>query len=119
MAQSILDSIKPLLGIQPSDTSFDTNLIVHINSVFMVLNQLGVGPDDVFSIEDNTETWDLFLLAGDETYLGLTKSYMMLKVQQMFDPPTSGIVAGSTERLITEMESRLVTQDEIRVVPAV
>jgi len=116
MAQSILDSIKPLLGIQASDTSFDTNLIVHISSVFMVLNQLGVGPDVAFSIADNTETWDQFLTAGDESYLSLTKSYMMLKVQMMFDPPTSGVVAGSTERLITEMESRLVTQDEIRPV---
>ena len=116
MAQSILDSVKPLLGIQASDTSFDTNLIVHINSVFMVLNQLGVGPDTVFSIEDNTATWDQFLTDGDESYLALTKSYMMLKVQMMFDPPTSGVVAGSTERIITEMESRLVTQDEIRPV---
>jgi hypothetical protein len=116
MPQSILNSIKPLLGIQVSDTSFDTNLIVHINSVFMILNQLGVGPDDVFSIEDNTTTWDEFLTAGDENYLALTKSYMMLKVQMIFDPSTSGVVSGSTERLITEMESRLVTQDEIRPV---
>jgi len=113
MPQSILDSIKPLLGIQPLDTSFDTNLIIHINSVFMILNQLGVGPTDVFSITDNTETWEEFL-STDNTYLALTKSYMMLKVQQVFDPPTSGIVAGSTERLITEMESRLVTQIESR-----
>lgn len=114
MAQSILDSVKPLLGIQPSDTSFDLNLIVHINSVFMVLNQMGVGPDSVFSIEDNIKTWDQFLTDGDESYLALTKSYVKLKVQMMFDPSSSGVVLSATERLITEMESRLVTQDEIR-----
>lgn len=114
MSESILDSIKPLVGIQPTDTAFDTSLIIHINSVFMILNQLGVGTDSVFSIADNTETWDLFLLSGDETYLSLTKSYMALKVQSIFDPPTSGIVANALERTIQEMESRLVTQTEIR-----
>jgi hypothetical protein len=116
MATSILDSIKPLLGIQPSDTSFDTNLIVHINSVFMVLNQLGVGTDTVFFIEDNATTWDQFLTGGDETYLQLAKSYMMLKVQQVFDPPTSSVVSSSMEKLIQEMEHRLIIQDEIRPV---
>lgn len=116
MSESILDSTKLMLGIQAADSSFDANLLVHINSVFMVLNQLGVGPETVFSIQDNTAVWSDFITGDDESYLSLTKSYMMLKVQQMFDPPTSGVVAGSTEKLITEMESRLVTQIEIRPV---
>jgi len=114
MSESILDSIKPLVGIQPADTAFDSSLIVHINSVFMILHQLGVGTDTVFAITGNTETWDLFLLSGDEAYLSLTKSYLAAKTQTMFDPPTSGIVANALERNIQEMESRLVTQTEIR-----
>ena len=56
MAESILDSIKPLVGIQPTDTAFDKTLITHINSVFMILNQLGVGTVSVYSITSNVET---------------------------------------------------------------
>lgn len=116
LTDSVLDSIKPIIGIQESETSFDQTLIIHINSVFMILNQLGVGPDSVFTIQDNTATWSQFLLDGDDAYLALTKSYMALKVQAIFDPSTSGIVSNAIEKVILEMESRLVTQDETRPV---
>lgn len=102
---SILTSIKKLLGIVESYTHFDADLIMHINSVFMILNQLGVGPPDVFRIEDDSARWDEFLTNGVE--LNLVKSYMHLKVKLLFDPPVSSIVAEAINRMISEFEWRL------------
>jgi len=112
---SILDTIKPLLGISPDDVSFDLELVLHINSVFMVLHQLGVSTS-VFEITGNTETWEDFLPGGGTKDLSLIRSYIYLKVRLLFDPSSSGIVMASNERLITEMEERLVTELETNMV---
>ena len=61
MNESILNSIKKLLGITAEYTNFDTDIIMHINSVFMILNQLGVGPSKCFRIEDEYTTWDEYI----------------------------------------------------------
>ena len=102
---SILITIKKLLGISEDYKQFDTDLIIHINSVFMVLNQLGVGPADCFVIFDDSETWDDFITDGRK--LELVKTYMYLKVKLMFDPPLSSAVIESTNRMIDEYEWRL------------
>lgn len=103
--ESILTSIKKLLGITAEYTHFDTDLIVHINSVLMVLNQLGVGPEECFFIEDESSSWADFL--GDNTNIELVKTYVYLKVKLLFDPPLSSAAVESTNRLISEFEWRL------------
>ena len=102
---SILNSVKAMLGITPDYDPFDNELIMHINSVFMVLHQLGVGPSERFEIEGADEEWSDFLKGG--TKLGLVKSYMYLKVRQLFDPPTSGGALEAIDRQIKEFEWRL------------
>lgn len=105
---SILNSIKKLLGIQPEYTYFDQDLIIHINSTFMILNQLGVGPYDCFSIQDDKTTWDDFI--PNNKKLESLKSYMYMKVKLMFDPPLSSVVMEATNRMISELEFRLLAE---------
>ena len=105
MIDSILTSIKKLLNISEEDSSFDIDLIIHINSVFSILDQLGVGPDGGFSIEDNTAIWSDY--TTDIYQLADIKSYVFLKVKLMFDPPTNSSILQSIERSITELEWRL------------
>lgn len=109
--ESILTSIKLLLGIKEEYEYFDDQLIMHINSVFFILTQLGVGPSEGFSIEDKFATWNEFL--PDEQNLEAVKSYIHLKVKLLFDPPMSTAVTESINRLISELEFRLNTTAEI------
>lgn len=102
---SILNSVKKLLGITPEYTDFDIDLIIHINSVFMILNQIGVGPDGGFSITSSTETWSEYL--GDDYRLESVKSYMYAKVRMMFDPPQNGALSEALNNVISELEFRL------------
>src|SRR5687768_4876462 len=115
---SILDSIKKVLGVGNQDTSFDTDIIMHINSVFSTLNELGIGPDEGFFIEDSDSLWDDFLL-GDPRWNAI-KSYMYLRVRQLFDPPTTSYHASSLADQIKELEWRLSTRRETsRYIPPV
>ena len=109
---SILTSIKKMLGIREEYGGFDTDIIININSVFGILNQLGVGPDAGFSIQDSTSTWDDFIpnLTQNATKFDMIKSYIYLKVKLLFDPPTVGAVMESTNKLVDELEWRLKTQ---------
>lgn len=103
--ESILTSIKKLLGIDEEYEHFDSDIIMHINSVFMILNQLGVGPSEGFSIQDSKSVWIDFIPAGSN--LEAVKSYMHLKVKLMFDPPSSSAVMDAINRTIAELEWRL------------
>lgn len=103
---SILTSIKKLLGIAEEYTQFDTDLIIHINSVFMILTQLGVGPEKGFTISDKSKTWSDFISVEDNRFESV-KTYVYQKVKLMFDPPTSSIVADAANRIISELEWRL------------
>ena len=107
MDSSILTSIKKLLGIAEEDTSFDQDIIMHINTVFAILAQLGVGPANGFSIEDDGAIWSDYL--GNVTNLELVKSYIYMKVRSMFDPPTSSILADAMNKNISELEWRINT----------
>ena len=104
--ESILTSIKKLLGIAEEYEHFDNDIIMHINSVFMILTQLGVGPSKGFMITDSSASWDDFLPEGGEK-LQAVKTYMYMKVRLMFDPPTSSAVMESMNRMINELEWRL------------
>ena len=103
--ESILTSIKKLLGIDEEYTQFDSDIIMHINSVFLNLTQLGVGPSEGFQIEDDSDTWEDFI--GDSNKLQAVKSYVYLKVKLLFDPPLSSSVIESMNRMIAELEWRL------------
>lgn len=102
---SILTSIKKMLGIDEEYDCFDTDIILHINSVFMILTQLGVGPSEGFTISDKATTWDEFL--QDTKKLESVRSYVYLKVKLLFDPPLSSAVMDATNRLLSELEWRL------------
>lgn len=103
--ESILTSIKKLLGIEEEYEHFDSDIIMHINSVFMVLNQLGVGPSEGFSIEDDTSVWADFMSGNSN--IEAVKSYIYLKVKLLFDPPLSSAAIESIKRMIDEYEWRL------------
>lgn len=108
MDDSILDSIKKILGMPPDYDAFDTELVIHINFVFGILSQLGVGPEGGFSISDNTTLWKSYL--GDSKDLEMVKSYIALKVRIVFDPPTIGAVMDAMKEQIRELEWRLNVQ---------
>lgn len=103
--ESILTSVKKMLGIAEEYTHFDADLIMHINTVFTILNQLGVGPAYGFRIEDAEDEWEDFL--DDEVALESVKSYMGMKVKLLFDPPASSAVMEATNRMVSELEWRL------------
>lgn len=103
--ESILTSIKKMLGIAEEYEHFDTDLIMHINSVFSILNQLGVGPPEGFMITDKDTNWQDYI--ADEAKLQLAKSYVYLKVRLLFDPPLGSAVIESMNRQISEFEWRL------------
>lgn len=108
---SILNDIKKLLGIDSEYIEFDTDIIIHINSVFMILTQLGVGPDDGYRIVDSTNTWDEF--TNDQFQMESVKSYIYLKVRLLFDPPQNSAHINAIQSQIQEFEWRLnVANDE-------
>lgn len=102
---SILTSIKKLLGITEDYTHFDTDIVMHINSVFSILTQLGVGPPEGFYIQDKTTVWDEYIT--DPNKIEMVKSYMYLKVRLLFDPPSSSSVIEAFNKQISEFEWRL------------
>lgn len=112
MQESILTSIKKLLGITEEYDHFDADIIMDINSVFMVLMQLGVGPEDGFSISDDSAVWSDFL--SDATWFEAVKSYVHLKVKLIFDPPQSGTLLNAMEKQVSEFEWRCMEEADFR-----
>ena len=108
--ESILTSIKKLLGIEEDYVHFDADIIMHINSVLSILTQLGVGPSEGYSIKDANATWDEFIT--NPAKLELVKSYVYLKVRLMFDPPSSSSAIESMKQLINELEFRIIVAVE-------
>ena len=104
--ESILTSIKKLLGIAEEYDQFDADLIMHINSVLSILTQLGVGPSEGYAIIDANDRWSDFVPDND-VRLSLIKSYVHLKVKLIFDPPLSSAVIESMKQTISELEWRI------------
>lgn len=104
--ESILISVKKMLGIDKDNLEFDDEIIMHINSVFTILNQLGVGPSEGFFIEDDSAEWTDFI--PDITKLHAVKTYIFQKVRIIFDPTSLGSASlAAYERTIQEFEWRL------------
>lgn len=110
MTDSILISIKKLLGMTEEYTVFDTDIIIHINTVFMTLHQLGVGPKEGFRIEDEYSSWSDYIDVEDN--LEAIKTYVYLKVKLVFDPPLGTAVMEAFKQTISELEWRLNVQAE-------
>lgn len=105
---SILDSIKKLLQIEPSYDEFDVDIMIHINSVFSTLYQIGVGPQTgAYRITSQANAWSEFI--GDDTFLEEVKSYIYLRVKRLFDPPETSFANDSFKDQLKEMEWRLQT----------
>lgn len=105
---SILTSIKKLLGIAESDTNFDVDIIMHINSALGILNQLGVGPSTGFAIEDDSAEWTDFV--SDMSKIQFAKTYVYQKVKLIFDPPPNSFAVDALTKSISELEWRLSVQ---------
>ena len=117
MTESILNTIKKMLGFPVEDKAFDEDVIVNINSALMVLQQLGVGPDTVFTIEDENALWSDLLT--DPAMYAATKTYVYLKVKQVFDPPGTSFVLDAIKNQIQELEWRLSVQVPIPPDPVI
>lgn len=109
--ESILQSIKKLLGIPENYDVFDTDIIIYINSAFSVLKQLGVGPSTGFRINDAVTTWSDYISSEDPNF-ETVKTYVYLKVKLVFDPPLSSSLLQSTKDMISELEWRLNSEAE-------
>jgi hypothetical protein len=105
VSESILDSTKKVLNIEKDYTAFDQDIIMHINSVFSTLNQLGIGPVGGYAIVDAEPTWSAFF--GDDPKFNSVKTYVFLKVKLLFDPPGTSYLIQSMERQVQEFEWRI------------
>lgn len=112
MIASILTSVKKSLGIEEDYTAFDPDIVMHTNAVLAVLNQIGVGPDIGFAIEDEAATWDSFL--GTDPRLNTVKSYVYLKVRLLFDPPATSFAIDAIQESAKELEVRIYTAMEVK-----
>lgn len=111
--ESILTSVKKVLGIPEYYEHFDQDILLHLNSVMSILHQLGVGPENGFVVEDDSTTWsDLFDGDIDTNKMMYVKSYVCLRVRLLFDPPASSGAIDAMERQMRELEWRItVTRD--------
>jgi len=113
VSESILLSVKKMLGLDKDYDVFDPELIIHINTVFGTLHQLGVGPEDQFRITGDSDLWSEFTTEGEQT--DEVKTYVYLRVRLLFDPPSSSFVLSSFKEQLQELEWRLnVKADEIK-----
>lgn len=108
MENSILLTIKKLLGLSDDYDAFDMDIMIHINMVFNILNQMGVGPKEGYMITSPSNTWDEYI--RDSRKLEMVKTYIYLKVRQIFDPGTSSALNNAIEAQISELEWRLHVQ---------
>lgn len=111
MVESILETIKKMLGLPKDEVSFDTDILVHINMVFSNLTQMGIGPEEGFTITGYDETWSQFI-TSDPLKTQQIKSYIYLKVKTVFDPSANSNVAEAFNKTMAELEYRLYVEEE-------
>ena len=109
-SSSILESIKKMLSIAEHDEGFDPELKDLINAEFLTLHQLGIGPEEGFSIESPDDEWDSY--TTDKHLLDAVRQFIYLRVRLVFDPPASSTVAEAINGRISELEFRLNIQAE-------
>jgi hypothetical protein len=109
--ESILNTVKQSLNLEVDDLSFDGVVLMFINSVLSNLNQIGVGPENGFQIEDASATWDGLL--DNDPRLNNVKSFVYLKVRMLFDPPGTSFAIAAMENQAKELEYRIYTAMEV------
>ena len=107
---SILHDVKQLIGQEWDDPTFDLDIMTHINSVFLDLQQIGVGPEEGYSISSADDKWEV-LLKGDKN-LNAVKTYIYGKVRLVFDPPSTGPLLNSLQAQLDKIEWRLMVQTD-------
>ena len=107
---SILYTIKKLIGLEPDYNAFDESIITFINGAFATLQQMGIGPASPFRIQNEEKTWDDW--SEDVFIVEETKSYVYLHVRKLFDPSSSSIVMDALENQIVEIGWRLYTYSQ-------
>lgn len=105
MDDSILDTIKSMLGIEEGFTGFDTDILIDINAAFLTLNQLQVGPTDGFQVASSEQIWSDF--TDDKVMVDSLRPYIYLKTRLLFDPPTNSYLLTSMENQCKEFEWRM------------
>ena len=105
MQDSILMTIRKLVCGDPYADHFDTDLLVHINACFSILNQLGVCPENGFVVADESQSWSSY--SDNDRILNIVKTYVTLKVKKIFDPPLTSSVLEAMDKEIKELEWRL------------
>ena len=114
MLTSILDSMKTVLDVPVSDDTYDEELLMGINTIFFTLNQLGVGPETPFTIDDNSTEWTDFI--SDIETIAMVKTYMQLRLKLLFDPPSNSSLATAMKEQVAEYEWRMnVAKDTYKV----
>lgn len=104
--ESILNTIKKLLGIDIEDDSFDTDIIIIINSIIPALSQMGIGPNNGFIVTSIHDKWSDYIVNSSINLEGV-KNYLYLKTKMIFDPPTNSTVIEAFDKNIQELEWRM------------
>ena len=112
MEDSILTSIKKLLGIAEECEDFDVDVTIFINTTFPILSQLGIRSDEGFFIEESKTTWKDYITSGNTKLIGMVKTFIYLKVRLLFDPPVNSTLLQSIEKSIEELEDRIIYEVE-------
>ena len=102
---SILKSVKKVLGMAPEYTAFDEDVLMHINTAFSILQQRGVGPEEGFDIQDDSTVWSDY--TNNVKQLNMVKTYMYVRVRLVFDPPTTSFAIDAMQKQVDELEWRL------------
>lgn len=111
MAVTIIEDLRKLLGENINQEAFDTDIMIHLNSVFLSLYQFGYTNKGKVIVVDKNTTWD-DLKAMDDKFTEAVKSYIFLKIKIIFDPPSSSFVLETYKQQILEYEWRLVAFKE-------
>lgn len=107
MSDVILDSVKLKLGIVPSETHFDDQLVDYINMALAELHQVGVGETPFFIVNDteNPDTWDD--LNQNEFVTELCKTYVAKSVSLAFNPSSSSAMEQATKDICDRLLFRI------------
>ena len=103
---SILNTIKKMLGIDSDDTDFDVDIMIHINSITPNLSQMGIGPTNGYIVTSSEQLWSDYI---DSSIINLegVKTYIYLKTKLIFDPPTNSTTIEAINKNLSELEWRM------------
>lgn len=109
---SILNSVKAYLGISEDDEAFDSDILMAINAIMVVLNQLGVGPSEPFTVRNAMQTWANLLGTNP---IGGVREYVNMRVRMLFDPPTNTYIMQALKEQTDELEWRIIAEVDKKV----